>query len=172
MRRFLLPLVLVSACDATGASGKSAEVIVDSPCLAGGLVDSEFRDGALKVLERLAVQAPGRTSHGAVRTHHTAGHVDAQGHAWHQVSAYQVNLGLIGALRVAPQLLPLAAAKLPPTGCAGRPDTWPGKVRAGVLCLTIGCVRKTMRNPPARRAWRSRCAGLLMPMTAQPRPPY
>lgn len=109
MRRFLLPLVLVSACGPAGAFGQSTEAIVGSPCQAGDLVDSEFRDAALRVLERLVVQAPGRTSHGAVRTHHTAGHVDAQGQAWHQVSAYQVNLGLIGALRVAPQLLPLAA---------------------------------------------------------------
>lgn len=109
MRRFFLPLVLVSAFDPAGALGTNTAPIEGSSCRVGGLVDSEFRDAGLRVLERLVVRAPGRPSHGAVLTHHTAGHVDAQGQAWHQVSAYQVNLGLIGALRVAPHLLPMAA---------------------------------------------------------------
>lgn len=108
MRGLLLPMVLASAVGSATAMGGVA-VLEGSPCPTGGLVDAEFRDAALGVLERLVVQAPSRLSHGAVRAHQTAGHVDAQGQAWHQVSAYQVNLGLIGALRVAPQLLPLVA---------------------------------------------------------------
>lgn len=108
MRGFLCSLVLVSTVGSAKEVGGTA-VIEDSPCPTGGFVDAEFRDAALSVLERLVVQAPGHRSHGAVRTHQTAGHVDAHGRGWHQVSAYQANLGLIGALRVAPHLLPVAA---------------------------------------------------------------
>ncbi len=83
--------------------------LAESRCAPGGLVDAKFRDAALVALNRLVVRAPGRSAHGAVRSHHSVGYLDAQGHAWQQVSAYQVNLGLIGALRVAPQLLPVVA---------------------------------------------------------------
>lgn len=81
--------------------------LVESRCATGNLVDAEFRDATLQALGRLVVHAPGTAADGAVRTHHSAGHVDAQAHAWHQVSAYQVNLGLVGALRVSAQLLPV-----------------------------------------------------------------
>ena len=109
MQRLILTVAFVLACAGAGAAGVNEAVLEGSSCPAGGLVDAAFRDGALATLSRLVVQAPGRTAHGALRAHPTAGHVDAQGRAWHQVSAYQVNLGLIGVLRVAPQLLPLAA---------------------------------------------------------------
>jgi hypothetical protein len=80
-----------------------------SLCPPGGLVDAEFRDAALKALDRLVVHAPGQSADGAIKVHHSPGHLDPQGGVWHYVSAYQVNLGLIGALRVAPQLAPTAA---------------------------------------------------------------
>lgn len=109
MRQLLRILASALALGMTGGAPATVPVLHESPCPPGGLVDAAFRDAALGTLERLVVQAPGRMAHGAVRAHQTAGHVDAQGRAWHQVSAYQVNLGLVGALRVAPQLLPLAA---------------------------------------------------------------
>ena len=83
--------------------------LADSPCPTGALVDPVFRDAALQALAGLVVNAPGRSAHGAVRSHHSAGYVDAQGRAWHQISAYQVNLGLVGALRIGPKQLPLVA---------------------------------------------------------------
>ena len=106
----LLPLALLGG-GATSAAplAASAPPLTGSPCAPAALVDAGFRDAALAALGRLAVQAPGRSAHGAVRSHHSAGHVDGQGRAWHQISAYQVNLGLVGALRVSPKALPLAA---------------------------------------------------------------
>ena len=90
-----------------------AQPLIDSACATAGLVDPVFRDAALASLAALVVHAPGRAADGALRAHHSAGHVDAQGRAWHQISAYQVNLGLVGALRVAPaSQLPLAAGWL------------------------------------------------------------
>ena len=115
----LLSLCLAGAAGAAAAPGADAATptnarvlppaLVDSPCPTGALVDPEFRDAALQALAGLAVKAPGRSAHGAVRSHHSAGYVDGQGRAWHQISAYQVNLGLVGALRMGPQQLPLAA---------------------------------------------------------------
>ncbi len=81
-------------------------------CVGEALVDAKFRDASLAALDRLIVRAPGRPADGAVRVHQSPGHVDPQGGAWHQVSAYQVNLGMIGALRVSPSLRPAAAAWL------------------------------------------------------------
>ena len=107
----LLGLVALLGCAVVRAATlpPSAPPLTGSPCAPGALVDATFRDAALAALGRLAVQAPGRSAHGAVRSHHSAGHVDAQGRGWHQISAYQVNLGLVGALRVSPKALPLAA---------------------------------------------------------------
>ncbi len=118
----LLPLCLAGAAGAAAAPGADATppttptsarvlppALADSPCATGALVDPVFRDAALQALAGLAVKAPGRSAHGAVRSHHSAGYVDGQGRAWHQISAYQVNLGLVGALRMGPQQLPLAA---------------------------------------------------------------
>ncbi len=104
-------LLLLLGCSAISAGplAPSAPPLTGSPCAPTALVDAPFRDAALAALARLAVQAPGRSAHGAVRSHHSAGHVDAQGRGWHQISAYQVNLGLVGALRVSPKALPLAA---------------------------------------------------------------
>jgi hypothetical protein len=76
----------------------------DERCPAGNLVDAGFRDAALTALGRLWVQAPGLAADGAVRVHHSAGHVDPEGRLWHQVSAYPANLALAGALRVDPAL--------------------------------------------------------------------
>lgn len=89
--------------------------LAETPCTGrpakGGapLVDAVFRDAALQALQRLVVQAPQLASHGAIRTHIGTGFVDAQGQPWQQVSAYAVNLGLLGVLNVAPALLPVAA---------------------------------------------------------------
>ena len=82
---------------------------LDSRCPTGSLVDAPLRDAALAALDRLVVRTPGRAAHGAIRTHHSAGHVDPSGQAWHRVSAYPANLGLIGALRVDKSLLPVVA---------------------------------------------------------------
>lgn len=109
MRRLLLVLLALSAFVGSALAGVNEPPLAGSPCAPGQLVDPAFRDAALVALERLVVHAPGRAADGAVRSHHSAGYVDTQGRAWHQVSAYQANLGLIGALRVAPQRLPLVA---------------------------------------------------------------
>ena len=121
------------------AAGEPVPALASSPCPPGRLVDAAFRDAALAVVDRLAVNAPGRPADGAVRTHESAGHVDPQGRAWHQVTAYQVNLGLTGALRVAPRLLPTVgrwlrwlARHIPATG-ANRGVVLDHWVRAGDL---------------------------------------
>ena len=102
-----------AALPAAGVPAVPAQPLIDSACPTAGLVDAAFRDAALATLAGLVVRAPGRSADGAVRSHHTAGHVDAQGRAWHQISAYQVNLGLMGALRAAPaSQLPLVAGWL------------------------------------------------------------
>ena len=110
--RLAAALLLAASAGLAGAA-VPAQPLIDSPCATAGLVDAAFRDAALATLAGLVVRAPGRSADGAVRTHHSAGHVDAQGRAWHQISAYQVNLGLLGALRAAPaSQLPLAAGWL------------------------------------------------------------
>ena len=104
---------LALACSASLAAAPTPPPpLPESHCPAVLLVDAEFRDAALRQLDRLVVNAPGKSAHGAVFSHHSAGHVDVQGRAWHQVSAYQVNLGLIGALHVSPRALPLVAGWL------------------------------------------------------------
>ena len=109
----VLALVPMQALWAGAAVAAPQPPLPDSPCAAAALVDPLFRDQALAALERLVVHAPGQAADGAVFSHQSAGHVDGQGRSWHQVSAYQANLGVIGALRVAPRrLLPLAAAWL------------------------------------------------------------
>lgn len=104
--------LLALALRVGGAGAAQEPPLVGSRCATGALVDPVFRDQALAALERLVVHAPGQAADGAVFSHQSAGYIDAQGRAWHQVSAYQANLGVIGALRVAPRLLPLAAAWL------------------------------------------------------------
>lgn len=101
--------LLLGAAAAACAGAAAAPPLVGSPCAPVSLVDAAFRDAALAQLGRLVVNAPGLPAHGAVRSHHSAGHVDPHGKAWHQVSAYQVNLGLIGALHGSRQSLPLVA---------------------------------------------------------------
>ncbi len=110
-------MVRLLACACLCAAGTALAVapLAESPCSgrpAGGgapLVDAVLRDAALQALQRLAVQAPQRPADGAIRNHLGTGFVDAQGHAWQQVSAYAVNLGLLGALPLTPAMLPLAA---------------------------------------------------------------
>lgn len=108
-----LPLLTTFTALALVAGPSPAAVatppLLGSHCPPVALVDAEFRDAALAQLRRLVVNAPGKSADGAVFSHHSAGHVDVMGKAWHQVSAYQVNLGLIGALRVSPATLPLVA---------------------------------------------------------------
>ena len=105
----------VACTTSLAAPPLAALPLVESPCdgrPAGGgaaLVDAALRDAALQALQRLVVQAPQRPAHGAILTHHNTGFVDSQGQAWNQVSAYAVNLGLLGALAVAPAMLPVAA---------------------------------------------------------------
>ncbi len=110
----LVAALLAAACAMAAApASPPSPPLTGSACSTGSLVDPVFRDAALAALAGLVVLAPGRSADGAVRSHHSAGHVDAQGRAWHQISAYQVNLGLVGALRVAPQQqLPLTAGWL------------------------------------------------------------
>ncbi len=91
------------------ALAASAVAPADGACSPGALVDATFRDASLAALGRLTVQAPGQPADGAVRVHQSPGYVDAQGKAWHHVSAYQVNLGFIGALRVSPAMQGAAA---------------------------------------------------------------
>lgn len=106
MKTRRLACVAAFAAAAALPLGPASAALPDdaASCAAGALVDATFRDASLAALDRLVVRAPGRPADGAVRVHHSPGYVDAQGRAWQQVSAYQVNLGLIGALRVAPSL--------------------------------------------------------------------
>jgi hypothetical protein len=90
----------------------SASASTPASCERGGLVDADFRDAALSVLSRLAVHAPGLAAHGAIRSNLAPGHIGPDGAPWHFVSAYQVNLALSEALRVAPHQAPVAAAWL------------------------------------------------------------
>ena len=94
------------------ATAMAAPPLVGSRCVGAALVDPAFRDAAVSTLDELAVRAPGLPADGAVRAHRDAGYRDAQGRAWHQVSAYQVNLGMIGALHADARVLPVAAGWL------------------------------------------------------------
>nr|WP_315190528.1 hypothetical protein [uncultured Albidiferax sp.] len=113
MRRSDVAAVLATSIALwTGAAGSAAAqepATAPYACLPGGLVDAAFRDAALQALDRLVVHAPGKSADGAIKVHHSPGHLDPQGAVWHYVSAYQVNLGLLGVLRVAPQRAPMAA---------------------------------------------------------------
>ncbi|KQP13105.1 hypothetical protein [Pseudorhodoferax sp. Leaf267] len=100
LRLALATLVLGAA----GAASAAAPV-----CARGALVDAGFRDAALATLAQLAIHAPGQAAHGAVKSNLSPGYVDPGGARWHFISAYQVNLALAEALRVAPSLLPVAA---------------------------------------------------------------
>ena len=108
-RLLALTLVPTLALGLAPAAHANEPPLAGSRCASAALVEPKFRDAALTALEQLMVRAPGHRADGAVRSHHSAGHVDSQGHGWHQVSAYQANLGLIGALNVSPQLLPTVA---------------------------------------------------------------
>ena len=101
-----------------------------SRCPTAQLVDVQFRDAALAALGRLVVRAPGTNAHGAVLSHDSIGHVDPQGRGWQQVSAYAANLGLIGALRIAPTLEPAVADWI---RWQARHMVWAGPLRGVVL---------------------------------------
>ncbi|WP_367848136.1 hypothetical protein [Rhodoferax sp. WC2427] len=110
MRRSDIAAVLATSIALwTGAAGAQGVAAGPLACRPGGLVDAEFRDAALQALDRLVVRAPGHSADGAIKVHHSPGHLDPQGAVWHYVSAYQVNLALVGALRVAPHWAPTAA---------------------------------------------------------------
>jgi hypothetical protein len=103
-----LPLMLVLTTAATAATPRPSP-IAESPCETSTLVDAAFRDAAIAAFDHLVIRAPGQSAHGAVRSHHAAGHLDPQGRAWQQVTAYAANLAMLGVLRVSPQSLPVAA---------------------------------------------------------------
>lgn len=120
----LIVAVLLSGCVSGKATARTGTPVVlatpltpvtepaDTGCDKGGLVDAGFRDAALAALSRLVVHAPGLAADGAVRANSAPGHVDPSGQAWHFISAYQVNLALMEALRVAPDNAPVAAGWL------------------------------------------------------------
>ncbi len=137
-------------------------------CPPAALVDDAFRDAALLALQRLVVRAPGQSADGAIKVHHSPGHTDPQGGVWHYVSAYQVNLSLIGALRVAPQLGPDVAQWLrwqarhtTPTGPSESLvfDHW---VRASDLQESSCPPGKSPRSCPQVDAYDSTAASLLL----------
>jgi hypothetical protein len=104
--------VLLSACSCGSATAQTPAVSAESACDRGGLVDAGFRDAALAALSQLVVHAPGLAADGAVRSNLAPGHIDPGGDAWHFISAYQVNLALMEALRLAPGTAPVAAGWL------------------------------------------------------------
>jgi len=108
----LCALAAAALLAVTAGSAAAGPPLVGSRCPGGALVDPVFRDAALSALERLVIRAPGQPADGAVRAHETASHVDPQGGSWYQVSAYQVNLGVVGALNTGPRVLPLVAGWL------------------------------------------------------------
>ncbi len=166
-RDLLASLALgASLCGSSAAAPDGA--LGQSLCSPGGLVDAEFRDAALQALDRLVVRAPGQSADGAIKVHHSPGHLDPQGAVWHYVSAYQVNLGLVGALRVAPQLVPTAAQWLrwqsrhtTPTGPSESVvfDHW---VRASDLQESTCPPGKSPRSCPQVDALDSTAASLLL----------
>ena len=103
-----ISVALAGSADVAGQPGMPAT----HGCAGGGLVDDVFRDAALGALQALVIHAPGLPADGAVQAHHSAGHVDPAGQAWHYVSAYQVNLAFLGALAVDPRLAGAAAGWL------------------------------------------------------------
>ena len=105
----LVPLVVAALIALAGGAAASAPPLADSRCPTGALVDPAFRDAALTKLEGLAVHAPGRPVDGAIRSDRSAGLRDGAGGSWFRIAAYQVNLGVIGALSTGPRALPLAA---------------------------------------------------------------
>lgn len=109
-RLFPLMVMLTTAAGAaTPLPPQPPPPIAESICETSTLVDAAFRDAAIAALDRLVVRAPGQSAHGAIQSHHAAGHLDPQGRAWHQVTAYAANLAMLGVLRVSPQSLPVAA---------------------------------------------------------------
>ena len=172
MRRSDIAAVLATSIalwtGSVGSAGLPAPSAGAAACRPGGLVDAVFRDAALQALDRLVVRAPGKTADGAIKVHHSTGHLDPQGAVWHYVSAYQVNLGLLGVLRVAPRLAPTAAQWLrwqathtTPTGPSESVvfDHW---VRASDLQESTCPPGKSTRSCPQVDAYDSTAASLLL----------
>jgi hypothetical protein len=111
-RRALAWFTLALLLAGVAVAPAQAAPLLDSPCPSPALLPAAFTQAALAALQRLAVVAPGQPADGAIRTHHTPGHVDPQGRAWQRVSAYPANLGLLGALHASASALPLAEAWL------------------------------------------------------------
>ncbi len=171
LNSLMLPLLAAGLTLWGGSAGAVAAVdkgLGPSSCQPASLVDDAFRDAALRALQRLVVRAPGQSADGAIKVHHSPGHMDPQGGVWHYVSAYQVNLSLIGALRVAPQLGPDVAQWLrwqarhtTPTGPSESLvfDHW---VRASDLQESSCPPGKSPRSCPQVDAFDSTAASLLL----------
>ncbi len=141
---------------------------VAASCERGGLVDAGFRDAALALLAQLVVHAPGQAAHGAIKANLAPGHVGPAGDAWHFISAYQVNLALSEALRIAPAQAPAAAAWLrwqarhaTATG-AGQAVVFDHWVRTGDLQVSTCPAGRAPAQCPHVDAYDSTAASLLL----------
>lgn len=168
MRSHKMRTLLTAAVLWAGAVGAVDASPGPALCRPGALVDAAFRDAALQALDRLVVHAPGHSADGAIKVHHSPAHLDPQGGVWHYVSTYQVNLGMIGALRVAPGLAPTAAQWLrwqaAHTSATGPSesvvfDHW---VRASDLQESTCPPGKSPRSCPQVDAYDSTAAALLL----------
>ena len=137
-------------------------------CERGGLVDAGFRDAALALLARLVVHAPGQAAHGAIKANLAPGHISPNGERWHFISAYQVNLALSEALRVAPAQAPVAAAWLrwqarhtTPTG-SGQAAVFDHWVRSTDLQVSTCPAGRAGADCPHVDAYDSTAASLLL----------
>lgn len=102
-------LVCAFGAMAIGRAEVGSPPLASDTCESGHVVDAEFRDAALRTFGNLMLEAPGLPADGAVKAHQSPAHIDPKGQTWHYVSAYQVNLAFMGALRVEPALAPAAA---------------------------------------------------------------
>ena len=176
----LVLAVLLSGCSSGNATAEAeapaapATPVVpptepaETTCDKGGLVDAGFRDAALAALSELVVHAPGLAADGAVRSNSAPGHIDPSGQAWHFISAYQVNLALMEALRVAPGNAPVAAGWLrwqarhtTPTG-AGQGVVFDHWIRASDLHVAPCPPGRALGDCPHVDAYDSTAASVLL----------
>ena len=145
-----------------------APIPLAASCERGALVDAGFRDAALALLTQLAIHAPGQAAHGAIKANLAPGHFSPNGDPWHFISAYQVNLALSEALRVAPAQAPVAAqwlrwqarnATATGVGQAVVFDHW---VRATDLQLSSCPAGRAPTECPSVDAYDSTAASLLL----------
>lgn len=169
MRKYKVRQLFAAAVALCAAAVGAVDApLTSAACPPGVLVDAAFRDAALQALGRLVVHAPGHSADGAIKVHHSPAHLDPQGGVWHYVSTYQVNLGLIGALRVAPGLAPTAAQWLR-WQAAHTTSTGPSEsvvfdhwVRASDLQESTCPPGKSPRSCPQVDAYDSTAAALLL----------